>query len=130
MYAVVDRRVDITEPFEIEAWVKFDFPGRRGKYSTFTYNKSHFNGTDWNQKTGKRSIYRFVEDGKNWAQDVGTMQGNADYLMLENLDYTNPEVVQETNQWGQWIVKELSLKGFRLDAVQHYSRTFTFTMFH
>lgn len=119
-----DRTVDVTEPFEIEAWTQFEFAARRGKYSTFTYNKSHFNGTDWNQKTEKRAIYRFVEDGKNWMQDVGKMQGNADYLMLENLDYTNAEVVEETKIWGKWILQELGLSGFRLDAVQHYSSRF------
>lgn len=52
------------------------------------------------------------------------MQGNADYLMLENLDYTNPEVCEETMKWGKWIMEELSLSGFRLDAVQHYSWRF------
>jgi alpha-amylase len=72
----------------------------------------------------KRAIYRFVEDGKNWAHDVGSFQGNADYLMLENLDYTNKDVVRETNEWGRWIMNELGLQGFRLDAVQHYSRNF------
>ncbi|OAL49327.1 alpha amylase [Pyrenochaeta sp. DS3sAY3a] len=119
-----DRSVDITAPFDIEAWTRFDFAARRGKYSNFTYNKSHFNGTDWNQRTEKRAIYRFVEDGKNWAQDVGKMQGNADYLMLENLDYTNAEVCEETMKWGEWITEELDLDGFRLDAVQHYSWQF------
>ncbi|KAI8932358.1 hypothetical protein NX059_010550 [Plenodomus lindquistii] len=119
-----DRTIDITPPFEIEAWTNFKFAARGGKYSTFTYNKSHFNGTDWNQQTRKRAIYRFVEDGKNWAQDVGKLQGNADYLMLENLDYTNVEVVEETMSWGKWILQELNLSGFRLDAVQHYSWRF------
>jgi alpha-amylase len=116
-----DRRVDISLPYNIKAWTKFLYAARAGKYSTFTYNKSHFNGTDWNEKNKKRAIYRFVEDGKDWMQDVGKLQGNADYLMLENLDYTNAEVVQETTEWGEWIVDELDLKGFRLDAIQHYS---------
>ncbi|WYZ39999.1 hypothetical protein EsH8_IV_000340 [Colletotrichum jinshuiense] len=119
-----DRRIDITDPYEIEAWTKFNYEARGGKYSKFTYNKTHFNGTDWNQINSKRAIYRYVEDGKNWHQDVGTSQGNADYLMLENLDYTNPEVVKEQHQWGRWIVEELGLRGFRVDAVQHISWNF------
>ncbi|KAH6612396.1 alpha amylase [Boeremia exigua] len=120
-----DRTEDLTEPFDITAWTKFDFAARGGKYSPFTYNKTHFNGTDWDQRTEKRAIYRFVEGGKNWAQDVGKLQGNADYLMLENIDYTNSEVIRETEKWGEWIVQELGLKGFRLDAVQHYSWNFS-----
>ncbi|OLN85683.1 Glucan 1,4-alpha-maltohexaosidase 3 [Colletotrichum chlorophyti] len=119
-----DRRIDITEPYEIEAWTKFNYNARKGKYSSFKYNKSHFNGTDWNQQNSKRAIYRYVENGKNWHQDVGTSQGNADYLMLENIDYTNPEVVKEQQQWGRWIVEELGLRGFRVDAVQHISWNF------
>ncbi|KAF5515320.1 Glucan 1,4-alpha-maltohexaosidase [Colletotrichum siamense] len=119
-----DRRIDITDTYEIEAWTKFNYKARGGKYSTFTYNKTHFNGTDWNQQNSKRSIYRYVEDGKNWHQDVGTSQGNADYLMLENLDYTNPEVVKESTEWSRWIVDELGLRGFRVDAVQHISWNF------
>ncbi|GKT95642.1 glycoside hydrolase family 13 protein (alpha amylase) [Colletotrichum tofieldiae] len=119
-----DRRRDITEPYEIEAWTKFNYEARSGKYSKFKYNKSHFNGTDWNQINSKRAIYRYVEDGKNWHQDVGTSQGNADYLMLENLDYTNPDVVKEQHQCGRWIVEELGLRGFRVDAVQHISWNF------
>ncbi|CAI6335176.1 unnamed protein product [Periconia digitata] len=119
-----DRNEDITEPFDITAWSKFNFEGRNGKYSTFKFNKKHFNGTDWDQRTEKRSIYRFVEDGKDWAQDVGKLQGNADYLMLENIDYTSAEVVVDTTRWGEWIVEELGLSGFRLDAVQHYSWNF------
>ncbi|PSN61366.1 alpha amylase [Corynespora cassiicola Philippines] len=119
-----DRRLDISQPFDIVAWTKFDYAARNGKYSTFTYNKNHFNGTDWNQRTERRAIYRFTENGKNWAQDVSNMQGNADYLMLENIDYTNQEVIDETMNWGEWILGELSLEGFRLDAVQHYSWKF------
>ncbi|TDZ37053.1 Glucan 1,4-alpha-maltohexaosidase [Colletotrichum spinosum] len=119
-----DRRIDMTDPYDIEAWTRFDYTARGGKYSSFTYNKTHFNGTDWNQHNGKRAIYRYVEDGKNWHQDVGTSQGNADYLMLENLDYTNADVVKEQHQWGRWIVDELALRGFRVDAVQHISSAF------
>lgn len=116
--------MDITAPYKIQAWTKFNFVGRGRKHSSFTYDKRHFNGTDWNETNHQRAIYRFLEDGKDWAQDVGSFQGNADYLLLENLDYTNAEVVREVNEWGAWIAKELGLRGFRLDAVQHYSRYF------
>jgi alpha-amylase len=74
--------------------------------------------------THKRSIYQFVENGKHWAYDVGKLFGNADYLMLQNLDYTSEALVKETNDWGKWITKDLNLTGFRLDAVQHFSYHF------
>ncbi len=41
-----NRHDDISEPIEIEAWTKFTFPGRNKKYSSFTWNWSHFSGVD------------------------------------------------------------------------------------
>ena len=52
-------------------------------------------------------------------------QGNADYMMFADLDYSHPEVQKDVKNWGVWITKELGLKGFRLDAVQHFSERFT-----
>lgn len=51
--------------------------------------------------------------------------GNADYLMFSNVDYTNPEVREDVLRWGQWMVQDVGVDGFRLDAVQHYSWNFT-----
>lgn len=39
--------------------------------------------------------------------------------------YTSPELHQDVLNWGVWIVKELNLAGFRLDAIKHMSRSFT-----
>lgn len=41
--------------------------------------------------------------------------------MFANLDYTHHEVVDDVKNWGVWVTNELSLKGFRLDAVRHVS---------
>jgi len=32
-----DRSKEISEEFEIDAWTKFTFPGRNGKYSDFVW---------------------------------------------------------------------------------------------
>lgn len=32
-----DRMKDMGEPYEIEAWLGFDFPGRKGKYSDMVW---------------------------------------------------------------------------------------------
>ena len=42
-----------------------------------------------------------------------------------DIDYHHPEVCDDTKHWGPWITKEVGLKGFRLDAVQHFSENFT-----
>lgn len=41
------------------------------------------------------------------------------------MDYSHPEVSDDVKNWGKWITKEVGLKGFRLDAVQHFSGRFT-----
>lgn len=51
--------------------------------------------------------------------------GNYDYLLFSNIDYTHPEVRQDALNWGGWMVHEVGVAGFRLDAVQHFSFRFT-----
>jgi len=46
-------------------------------------------------------------------------------MMFADLDYSHEEVCNDVKNWGSWITKELNLKGFRLDAVQHFSERFT-----
>lgn len=46
-------------------------------------------------------------------------------MMFADVDYSHPEVEEDVKNWGVWITKELDLKGFRLDAVQHFSQRFS-----
>lgn len=119
-----DRNKDIGEPREIDAWLKFNFPGRNGKYSKMTWNWEHFSGTDYDAGNDKHGIFRILGENKYWSQSVGSNWGNADFLMFADIDYSHPEVIEDTVNWGIWVVKELNLKGFRLDACQHYSARF------
>ncbi|KAF2665293.1 thermostable alpha-amylase [Microthyrium microscopicum] len=120
-----NRMEDIGEPYEIEAWLGFDFKGRGDKYSAFKWHWDHFTGTDWNQANEKSAIYRILGDNKHWSETVDKEDGNADYMMFADVDYHVEDVVEETKKWGVWITKEVGLKGFRLDAVQHFSEVFT-----
>jgi alpha-amylase len=45
--------------------------------------------------------------------------------MFADIDYHQRDAVEDVKAWGVWIAKELGLKGFRLDAVQHFSEVFT-----
>src|ERR1700760_1850011 len=85
----------------------------------------HFTGTDWDAGRERKAIYRIVADNKSWSATVDTEQGNDDYMMFADIDYHHKECSNETKNWGVWITKELGLKGFRMDAVQHFSETFT-----
>lgn len=120
-----DRTKDITDAFEIEGWLGFDFPGRGEKYSAQKYHWEHFSGTDWDQAAERKAIFKILGDNKGWSQTVDDEGGNADYMMFADVDYSHPEVVADVKKWGIWITKELGLKGFRLDAVQHFSERFT-----
>ena len=107
----------------VKVWSKFTFPGRHGKYSSFTWNHTHFTGTDWDENTQKGDlIYRFT--GKKWDPDTDPEKGNFDYLMGMNVDMDNPEVVKETKKWLRWYIRTANLDGLRLDAVKHISFAF------
>ncbi len=114
----------ISDPYEIEAWLAFDFPGRGDKYSAQKYDWPHFSGADYNAANGKTAIYKILGDNKGWSPFVDREKGNYDYLMFADLDYMNPEVRDDVKRWGEWIGKEARIKGIRFDAVKHFSENF------
>lgn len=122
-----DRNKTVSDPYEISAWLGFDFPGRGDKYSKQKYHWYHFTGTDFNADNNKSAIYKILGDKtKGWAKggDVDTEKGNYDYLMYADLDYSHPEVSQDVLNWGVWLSKEVTIKGIRFDAVKHFSEDF------
>lgn len=131
-----DRRQEMTRPRKIEPWIHYNFPGRGDKYSAQKWHWQHFNGTDWDQRGQRHAIFKIVDPPeslprpgdppstrmpKGWAGDVDDENGNADYLMFSNIDYRNDEARRDVLNWGEWMVKDVGVDGFRLDAVQHYS---------
>jgi alpha-amylase len=94
-----DRTEETSEPYEIEAWVGFDFPGRGDKYSSQKYRWEHFSGTDYDAKTKKRGIFKIVGENKGWSNSVDNESGNADFLMFADIDYSHPEVQKNVKNW-------------------------------
>jgi alpha-amylase len=122
-----DRTKTISDPYEIDAWLGFNFKGRGGKYSKQRYHWYHFSGTDYNADNDKTAIYKILGDKtKGWADsgDVDDEKGNYDYLMFADLDYSHSEVEADVLNWGRWLSKEVTLKGIRFDAVKHFSEDF------
>ena len=115
----------VSDSYEITAWLGFDFAGRGDKYSKQKYHWYHFSGTDYDAGNDRNAIFQIQGEGKGWSESVDSEGGNADFLMFADLDYSHDEVCNDVKNWGQWIVKEVGLKGFRLDAVQHFSQRFT-----
>jgi len=53
-----DNRNEFTsEPFEIEAFTKFTFPGRKGRYSDFVWDYRCFSGTDYAKNLDECAIF-------------------------------------------------------------------------
>jgi alpha-amylase len=95
-------------------WVSFTFPGRNGKYSSFTWHQGNFNGCNqggW----------------KQWhAWDFAPYDnGDAyDNLMGCEIRYQDASTRAEMIAWGKWFTETLALDGYRLDATKHILTSF------
>ncbi len=124
-----DNRSEAVGDYQtIKAWTHFTFPGRRGsddvlQYSTMQWHWYHFTAIDHNMNdNGTHAIYVFKDKG--FDNNVDLERGNYDYLMGCDLDMDHPEVAGELVHWGQWVVKETGIDGFRFDAVKHVRAEF------
>nr|2DIE_A Chain A, amylase [Bacillus sp. (in: firmicutes)] len=121
-----NRNQEISGEYTIEAWTKFDFPGRGNTHSNFKWRWYHFDGTDWDQSRQlQNKIYKFRGTGKAWDWEVDIENGNYDYLMYADIDMDHPEVINELRNWGVWYTNTLNLDGFRIDAVKHIKYSYT-----
>ena len=112
-----NREEEIGELTKRTVWTKYTFPGRKGKYSKFTWSYKNFNGTDWDEKEQQSGIFLF--DGKAWNNETDNEFANFDYLMGTDLDMENPETVAAVTDWGKWYLDTVKPNGFRIDAVKH-----------
>jgi alpha-amylase len=112
-----NRNVERSGAYQITSYTRFWFPGRGSTYSSFQWNASHFNGVDYDAQSNAQKLFKF--QGRSWDVEVDKENGNYDYLMFADVDFDNPDVVKEMTNWGTWLVNELDLDGFRLDAVKH-----------
>ncbi len=120
-----DRRLtEDGEPFEIEAYTRFDFPGRDGKYSEFGWRWHHYTAVDHREggEDDEPGLYRIAD--KDFAQQVGQENENYDYLMGCDLDLQQEDVREELMRWGRWFIDASGVDGFRLDAAKHMSAPF------
>ena len=119
-----NRNRTISEPYEIEGWTKFTFPGRGDKYSPFKWSWIHFSGTDYDARQSQRGVYMIEGVNKGWSEGVTHEKGNYDFLMFNDIDYKHPDVVKEIRTWALWFVRETGIDGFRFDAVKHINDFF------
>lgn len=119
-----NRNKELEKPKNIKGWTGFDFPARGDKYSKFKWSFSHFTGVDYDDKTGEDGIFKISGKDKGWSLGVSGEKGNFDYLMFADIDLENKDVKKELFKWADWFIKELSLDGFRMDALKHMEKSF------
>ncbi|MDT2740535.1 alpha-amylase [Enterococcus canintestini] len=116
-YSWDNRNQQISDEEEIEAWTRFTFPGRKGKYDDYIWSWRNFSGVDYDAHNKDHAIFNLADKG--WVSDVDSENGNFDYLMGCNLDMTYEETIEQLDRWGKWFLEQTNVDGFRLDAVKH-----------
>lgn len=111
-----NRLREISGTFAYNTPTVFTYPGRAGKYSAFKWSSKNFTGVD---EEKPKKIFKIAGAGKGWNNEVDTENGNYDFLLYSDVDLQNQEVIDEYNKWGEWVVNELDLDGFRIDAAKH-----------
>ena len=119
-----DRLNVVSEPIPIRPWTHFTFPGRQGAYSGFQWHAEHFVAVDCHaDDPGTHRVY--ILEGKRFSDDVSHERANFDYLMGCDIDLQHPDVVAELDRHGKWLIDEVGVNGFRIDAAKHVSVGFT-----
>jgi alpha-amylase len=117
-----DDRTKITsEPYQVEAYTKFYFPGRKGKYSEFVWDWHSFTGICENDKI---AMIRNEYFNGQWEDVPEKQYGNYDYLMGNDVEFRNEHVREELKNWAAWYTEKTGLDGYRLDAVKHIAPDF------
>jgi alpha-amylase len=119
-----DRNKMIGEKKEIEAYTKFIFPGRKGKYSNYIWDWHSFTGIDGGWENQDKIYIILNGYGNSWKPVPDGEKGNYDYLMANDIELRNPNVVEELKWWGRWYIETAKIDGFRLDALKHITPDF------
>ena len=114
-----------SDPFEIDTYTKFTFPGRKGKYSQFIWDHKCFTGVDYAHDLGESAVFSILNEyGEGWEEVIDDEKGNYDYLMFCDIEHRNPAVREELKRFTSWFFNEIKFDGVRLDAVKHMAPRF------
>lgn len=121
-----DRNQFISDRMKVEAYTRFTFPGRKGAYSAFVWDRQCFTGIDHIKDSDEDAIFSIQNEyGDGWEDVVDDDEkGNFDFLMGADIEFRNPEVREELKRWGEWYYNTVKFDGLRLDAVKHITPGF------
>ncbi|HMF73328.1 MAG TPA: alpha-amylase [Flavitalea sp.] len=115
----------ISDEMEIDAYTRFTFPGRAGKYSDFVWDYECFTGVDYAANLNENAIFSIINKyGDSWEPLVDNEKGNFDFLILNDIETRNPAVRAELKKWISWYYNTVPFDGVRLDAVKHMNPAF------
>lgn len=117
-----DDRTDYSGTvIEQDIFSKFTFPGRQGKYSSFTWDAKCFSGiNDDTFPESKDHFFRILNEHEDqWDEVPAKELGNYDYLIGADVNFRNPAVRQELKDWINWYYETTKFDGIRLDAARH-----------
>jgi alpha-amylase len=114
----------VSEPYTIRAWSRYTYPGRGGAHSPYTWTHEHFNafGADANQPDEGGKIFRVAD--RSFSDEVDGENGNFDFLMGANVDFSRQDVRDELVRWGAWLLDTTGARGVRVDAAKHMAHSF------
>lgn len=120
-----NRTESQSEPFDIEAYTKFTFPGRGGQHSKFVWDFNCFSGVDYAADIDETGVFKIVNEyGTDWNEVITDEFGNFDYLMHADVEFRNQAVREELKYWICWYNEAIPFDGVRLDAVKHITPSF------
>jgi alpha-amylase len=117
-----NRNEFISDAYEAEAFTRFNFPGRKEKYSAFKWDQHSFTGVDCIKGEEQGHIFSIRNEyGEGWEEVADKEHGNYDYLMGNDLEFRNGAVREELKRWAAWYWNLVKFNGIRMDAVKHIS---------
>jgi len=124
--------VDSQEGGTLDTYVNFDFNNaqdklpRRETYSKFKWTHDHFDGIEH-----YGTYYLFKNKTPDKVNNFGDMPGPLEYQNLRSdiilgadLDFENPVVQNQMITFTKWLIDEVEVDGFRVDAIRHIHTPF------
>lgn len=120
-----DKNKPLSDWYDKKLYTRYQFPGRftrqnDGTGITDNYYKWYWDHFDAFISDGK--VYRIK--AKNFETPTFRHHGDEPYLMGFDLDTSHSDVVEELLRVGSWLIDDIKIDGFRIDAIKHIRQSF------